>query len=66
MAGTFTKCRECERLVIYGQVCACGNDTNGQHERARRVQELRRSNASRPHRNRARYTRHPKHRNREA
>lgn len=30
----------------------------------RRVQELRRGNAAQPHRNRARYTRKAKHRNR--
>lgn len=28
--GTFTRCVECLRLVIYGQVCVCGNRTNGQ------------------------------------
>lgn len=28
--GTFTRCAACGRLVIYGQTCTCGNDTNGQ------------------------------------
>lgn len=38
----------------------------GQREAAkvRQVQELRRSNAARPHRNKARYTRKAKHRDR--
>lgn len=35
------------------------------NEQVRRVQELRRSNAARPHRNRARYTRKTKHKHRD-
>jgi len=27
--GTFTRCPDCGRLVIFGQTCTCGTKTNG-------------------------------------